>query len=245
LRLTIAPDSRSGAGAPCPIADRLLGGGSYEVTQGLDVNIVASEPDSTREWGGYFVNRGSVSDTGVVVAICAPASRLLNYSLQLGSDVTVPANGQAEAVATCPRGTVSLGGGASASGAQLYDGLDASAPYGTNGWRAYLSAAGSQAEVASVNVICGTKPAGWTQISSAYKANPAGVATSVQVKCPSGTLVLSGGPFNSSSDPNVTIGVTTSLSKLNGWHSIENNASSTAESVDEWAVCADAKRASS
>jgi hypothetical protein len=65
------------------------------------------------------------------------------------------------------------------------------------------------------------------------------------VKCPSGSLVLSGGPLYNSSNPDMAIGLTTSLGNLKGWHSVEDNASSTGESVDEWAVCATAKRASS
>jgi hypothetical protein len=146
---------------------------------------------------------------------------------------------------TCPGGTVSLAGGGIGSGEQTYDGLDASAPYGTNGWRVYLSAAGPDGQSINANVVCATEPTGWTQISSAYKANPADTATNVTVKCPSGTLALSGGPFNSSSDPEVIIGLTTSLRNLTGWHSVENNNSATDESVDEWAVCAKAKRASS
>jgi hypothetical protein len=109
----------------------------------------------------------------------------------------------------------------------------------------YLSAGGPDGQAINADVICAAEPAGWAQISSAYKANPADAATNVKVKCPSGTLVLSGGPFNSSSDPEVTIGLTTPLSNLDGWHSVENNNSSADESVDEWAVCAKAKRASS
>jgi len=93
-------------------------------------------------------------------------------------------------------------------------------------------------------VVCAKKPAGWAQVSSAYKSNPAGTATTVSVKCPAGMNVLGGGPFNSSSDPTVTIGLTASLSGLNGWNSTEDNSSSASESVDEWAVCAKAVKAS-
>jgi hypothetical protein len=79
---------------------------------------------------------------------------------------------------------------------------------------------------------------GWAEVNSDYVPNPKGTATNVSVNCPAGTEVLGGGPFNSSSDPTVTIGLTTPLSGLKGWHSWEDNASRASESVDEWAVCA-------
>jgi hypothetical protein len=243
--VTVQPGVRGLTDAPCPHGDYVVGGGGYEVTQGLGEDLASSSPNSDRSWEASFNNQGSTNDTGVVVATCAPADRLHNYSYQTGDSVIVPANGETQAVATCPSGTVSVAGGGTGSGEQTYDGLDASAPYGTNGWRVYLSAAGPDSQAGNVDVVCATKPTGWAQISSAYKANPADTATNVKVKCPSGTLVLSGGPFNSSSDPEVTIALTTSLSNLDGWHSVENNNSSTDESVDEWAVCAKAERASS
>jgi hypothetical protein len=230
----------------CPDGDVVVGGGGYETTQGLGENISTSVPNgSGSQWIVGFNNGESFSNTGVAVAICAASSSLANYSIQYSANVAIPANGEAQGIAACPSGTVSLTGGANVFGDTANQAMDASAPYGTNGWRVYMSSVGPDGSTGFVRVACATEPKGWAQVSSAYKSNPADTATNVSVDCPAGTDVLGGGPFKSSPSPEVTIGLTTSLSNLEGWHSNEDNNSSTAESVDEWAVCARAKRGSS
>jgi hypothetical protein len=231
--------------ASCPTGDVVVGGGGYQGTQKLGEDIGSSYPNSDGSgWIVFFNNEKSLATTGVSVAICAASSSLANYSIQYGDLVTVPADSEAQGIVTCPSGTVSLGGGAASEGKRTYQAMAASAPYGTNGWRTYLASAGSQSTEGQAAVVCATEPAGWAQVSSAYVSNPAGKATAVTVNCPAGTKVLGGGPFNSSADPTVTIGLTTSLSSLKGWHSKEDNSSSASESVDEWAVCARAVAAS-
>jgi hypothetical protein len=117
--VTIQPGVRGLTDAPCPQGDYVVGGGGYEVTQGLGEDLASSSPNSDRSWEASFNNLGSVNDTGVVVSICVPASRLLNYSYQTGDSVLVPANGEAQAVATCPSGTVSLAGVVLGAGSKL------------------------------------------------------------------------------------------------------------------------------
>ena len=73
-----------------PQGDRVVGGGAYEVRQGLGQDLVYSSPNSNRGWQATFNDQGSESNTGVVVVICAPASRLLNYSVQNGASILVP-----------------------------------------------------------------------------------------------------------------------------------------------------------
>jgi hypothetical protein len=245
--VSLPADSQAGVTAFCPSGDEVVGGGGYEEIQGMGEDMNGSLPygGAGTGWMVFFNNEESVSTSGVAVAICAASASLTNYSLQYGDAVTIPAGGEAQALVTCPSGTVSLGGGAQNQGTGTDDAMDASAPYGTNGWRAYLSSSGSDTTEGYAGVVCATEPSGWAQVSSSYKSNPAGKATEVTVKCPAGTDVLGGGPFNSSADPTVTIGLTTSETSLHGWHSIEDNASSSKESVDEWGVCAEAKRASS
>lgn len=235
--ISIPADSEATSLAKCPGGHRVVGGGGYQVTQGLGEDLASSGPDNKVVWQVTFNNETSSSDTGVAVAICAAVKSLSDWSIQRGAPVTVPAGGEAQATVTCPSGTVALGGGGG-TGDQTYQALNASAPYGTNGWRAYLGSAGSQSTDGGAAVVCAAEPAGWVQVNSAYVPNPAGTATTVSVKCPAGTKVLGGGPFNSSSDPTVTVGLTTPLSGLKGWNSTEDNASSASESVDEWAVCA-------
>jgi hypothetical protein len=243
--VSLSAHSQAWTTAACPAGDVVVGGGGYQATQKLGEDIGSSYPNSEGSgWIVFFNNEKSFSNTGVAVAICAAASSLANYSVQYGALVTVPADGEAQGVVTCPSGTVSLGGGAASEGKQPYQAMAASAPFGTNGWRTYLASAGSRSTEGQAAVVCATEPAGWAQVASNYVTNPAGKATVVTVNCPAGTKVLGGGPFNSSADPTVTVGLTTSLSSLRGWHSKENNSSAASESADEWAVCAKAVAAS-
>lgn len=82
-------------------------------------------------------------------------------------------------------------------------------------------------------------------VEETHFAVPAGEDTGAAAVCPTGDKVIGGGPFNSSADPSVTIELTSSNTNLKGWSSTEDNSSSSDESVDEWAVCAEAQRASS
>jgi hypothetical protein len=243
----MSADTVSGpAAAFCPSGDVVVGGGAYEVNQGLGQDISTSIPNSSgSQWIAIFDDTGTVANTGVAVALCAASSSLLDYSVQNGGNVSIPAEGQVQDTIGCPAGTVSLSGGANVDTTEPYQALDASAPYGKHGWRVYMSSAGADGTDGGMRVVCAKKPLGWAQIASSYVVNPAETATSVQVSCPSGTKVLGGGPFNTSAEPEVTIGVSSSLSSLKGWSSTEDNASSYSESVDEWAVCAEAKKATS
>jgi hypothetical protein len=245
--VSVPADSHLATTAKCPKGDVVVGGGGYQGTQGLGEDLNSSYPNSTGTgWTVRFNNENSFSDTGAAVAICATSKSLSKYSVQYGTLVTVPAGGEAQGIVTCPSGTVSLGGGAEMdrTGTQTYDAINASAPYGTTGWRAYMGSAGSDSTEGQAAVVCAKKPTSWKQVASSYISNPAGSATNATVSCPSGTKVLGGGPFNSSADPTVTVGLTTSLSNLEGWHSAEDNGSSSSESVDEWAVCAKAAASS-
>jgi hypothetical protein len=249
--VTVPADSDLSATATCPNGELPVGGGGYQSAQNTKEDINSSYPldgyvGKTLEgfWVVNFNNTSSTSITGVAVAICAGKGTMANYSQQEGSFVPVPANGQAQATVTCPSGTVALGGGwinyGNGTGAnyELDEGAAASAPFGTNGWRSYVTSGSDGANGAAL-AVCADEPNGWAQVSSSYVVNPANKATNVFVTCPAGTKVLGGGTFNSSSSPLVNIGLTTSTSSLKGWHSTENNDSNASESVDAWAVCAD------
>jgi hypothetical protein len=203
----------------------------------------SSFPQGHREWNVFFNNAATSDDTGVAVAICVAASSLTDYSVQTGTMVYLPEAPASQATVTCPAGTVDLGGGwdiATISDVSNNDGSTASAPYGTNGWRAFPENQEPIYAYGEALVVCAAQPTNWAQVYSSYVANPANTASTVTVACPTGTKVLGGGGFNSSSDVSVNIGLTSSLSNLKGWSITENNDSSSSESVDAWAVCAKA-----
>jgi hypothetical protein len=238
-RVNVPAKSQASADADCPQGDEVVGGGGYQVTQKTDEDLSYSLPDDS-QWIVNFDNAASSSDTGVAVAICAASSSLADYSNQYGASVSVPADSTAQATVKCPSGTVALGGGWYTSGGDITDSNGASAPLGTNGWRAFPSSGDKYATNGDAAVVCAAKPKNWAQVSSSYVANPSKKATSVSVNCPKNTKVLGGGDFNTSNSPLVNIGITSSFSDLEGWTTIENNDSSSSESVDAWAVCAGA-----
>jgi hypothetical protein len=235
-RSVSAGSSEYSATAECPSGDLVVGGGGYQSLQTTQQSINSSWPSGYSSWIVTFNNTGSSDDTGTAIAYCVAASSVGDYS-QVSNDVSVPPNSQVQSVATCPSGTVSLGGGWSNDEDVTGYGAAASTPYGTGAWRAIL-VAGSGTGAGGAVVICASPPAGWVQMFSPYVTNPASTATTVSTNCPSGTEVLGGGSFMKSTSSLVMIGLTDSLPSLTGWQTNENNNSSSSESVDAWAICA-------
>jgi hypothetical protein len=238
-RVTVPAKAQAEATAKCPKGDDVVGGGGYQVTQNTKEDLNSSYPNERTSWLVTFNNEASSADTGVAVAICVASSSLTDDFIQTGSIVDVPANSTAQATVTCPSGSVSLGGGWVNFGSAVADSNGASAPLGSNGWRAF-PAAGSSATAGYAQNVCAVQPQKWAEVSSSYVVNPSKTVTTVTVPCPKGTKVLGGGDFNDSSSSLVNIGHGSSLSDLDGWSTTENNDSSSSESVDAWAVCAKA-----
>ena len=226
------------AKAQCPNGDVVVGGGGYQSLQTTQQSLNSSWPTSSSSWSVYFNNTGTTADTGVAIAYCAAASSVGDYSQAIGSAVTIPTSSTVQSIVTCPAGTVSLGGGFfNDATADTYGATD-SAPYGTNGWRAYLAAGPNGSTTGEADAICASQPAGWVQRNSPYATDAAHSAKTVSTSCPSGTEVLGGGSFNSSTSPLVLIGLTDSFSSLTGWQTAENNNLTSSESVDAWGICA-------
>jgi hypothetical protein len=243
-RVSIPADGQAGTTALCPTGDVVVGGGGYEVTQGLDADLNTSLPFGSAGlgWIDYFNNLASTPNTGVVVAICVSAASVSNYSVHLSKRaVTIPAGGSAPATAGCPKGTVALGGGGENQGQETSQSIEISAPFNHKSWSVWMGSAGSESTDGYAGVVCSTKPAGWFYASTELVADdPPGQATNYGTLCPSGLNVLGGGSSlaDQPTSPDVTIGLTTPYSALNGWHTVENNASSTDESSAAWAICA-------
>jgi hypothetical protein len=235
---SVPADAQGLATAQCPSGDVVAGGGGYQSLQTTKQSLNSSWPNSNSSWSDYFNNASTTADTGTALAYCVAASSVGDYSRAVGTSVTVPTSSQVQSVVLCPSGTVSLGGGFfNDSTTNTYGAAD-SAPYGTSGWRTYLDAGPNGSTTGEAEAVCASQPAGWVQRNSPYATNPANTATNVSTSCPSGTEVLGGGSFISSSSPLVMIGLTTSLSSLGGWHTMENNNSSSSQSVDAWGICA-------
>jgi hypothetical protein len=237
--VTVLPDSQRAVTSTCPSGDDVVGGGGFQGGEDLEEDLNSSAPNGDHGWTVTFNNQTNDGIVGVAVAICVGASRLKDYSVQTGSTVDVPANSEAQATVTCPGGTVDLGGGWVNQGPDVTESTPVSAPLGTNGWQAFPEA-GSAASAGYAMTVCAKHPRKWAQVSSSPVVNPANFPTQLNVACPTGTKVLGGGAFASSANPLVTIGVTDFTSRSGGWSTIENNNTSSSESVVAWAVCAQA-----
>jgi hypothetical protein len=235
--VTVPANQQAAATAQCPGSDLVIGGGGYQAAQNAEESLNDSAPTTGDTWHVNFNNQSSATTTGVAVAICANASSLKHYKIVSGGFVDASANEEARATATCRSGTVALSGGWFNLGDDG-DGTAESAPDGTNGWQALLTAGAGDNTDGFVEVICAEEPSGWAQVSSSWRVNPAGASTTVTAYCPPGTRVLGGGSITNSSSPLVNIGLTTSLSSLKGWHTAENNRSGKKESIEAWSVCA-------
>jgi hypothetical protein len=220
----------------------VVGGGGYEGHQELGQDLNSSFPDpSGTAWTVWANDEGPTANTVVAVAICAASGSVEDYSVQFGPMVDVPAGGFGGPSVTCPAGTVDLSGGAQMAGTQTYQAMSASSGAGVvDGWDTLLSSSGAEGTEGSAAVVCASQPPGWVQVASTAKRNPAERATTVIATCPRGTRVLGGGLYSTSGSPVSTVGVTTSQSNLEAWHSAEDNAAGFGARVTGWAVCADA-----
>jgi hypothetical protein len=176
----------------------------------------------------------AVTVTPAFAATTAPSG----YRIVRTADVAAPpsilnSSGQA----SCPAGTVPLGGGASMSDgfAAIGTSLNTSEPV-PGGWRARVNNASGTAQVFTVDVICAKKPKGYT-VAFASADNPPNDNTPATVTCPTGTVVLSGG---ASSTSDTTANALTSLgaSGSHRYSAFMDNTSNVDQRFTVFAVCA-------
>ena len=129
-------------------------------------------------------------------AIAPPGYKLINGP---NTDI-MPSSFDYGGQLACPTGTVVWGGGvnqdvfgADASG----DTIETSAPDGSGAWRVRVNDTGPYEAQFFIGAICAKKPKTY-KIAFRSVDNPAGAQTGATAKCPSGTVVFSGGALSTS-----------------------------------------------
>jgi hypothetical protein len=200
-------------------------------TTSTSVAVGSSFP-STTGWVGTLNNVSGATTTFDVVAVCARAPRL--YQVVLIAPLTARANSQAGGTATCPAGTVVLGGGSIANTSSVAVNINSTLPSGKS-WHVDLNNNTVPDTTFDVLAICGKRPRGYAIVAGSTVTNPAFEQTIATVTCPAGTVPLSGGAFSASSSPAVNLDSSTPTS--NGWDVFENNGRTGDTTLTAVAVC--------
>jgi hypothetical protein len=147
--------SQVGAGAACPTKTSALGGGGYNTSNQLLVDLNTDGPETSGVGFASYTNNASNADnTTQAVAVCMTTPQ--GYDVVTGTGVTIPPGGQGEATSSCPSGTVVTGGGAFDSSTPTTVDLNASYPLDKTIWDAYENNDSSSSATMTAYAICAT-----------------------------------------------------------------------------------------
>ena len=160
------------------------------------------------------------------------------YTTVSTNDISLPNNDGTFGIATCPEGTVVLGGGAYIASSSVQTGINASFEYGQRAWEAVANNFSGAATTFNVYAVCAKRPHGYEYLVSPLVSNPAGDQTSATLNCPGDDYVLGGGVFDE--DPAFSVGLASSYPNpgLDGWTAAVSNFSGTNSEFEVVAVCA-------
>ncbi|HMD46933.1 MAG TPA: hypothetical protein VKG43_12275 [Acidimicrobiales bacterium] len=175
---------------------------------------------------------------GAILAGGVPKGYILENSGLTGA----PNGVQSSATASCPAGTVVLGGGLDFVSDVFGQEINSSFPSSTTTWEGDVNNTSGAAASFDVYALCAKAPKGYAIVSSSAD-NPPGSDAGSTVGCPVKTKVLGGGALSSSVDPTVglnsswPIAIYSSKPKTSGWGAYENNASASDATITAYAVC--------
>jgi hypothetical protein len=180
--LSVGVGAEATGSVNCPAGEVVLDGGYYQPLTFIYITQSAPSNPSGAGWSVSVDNLTGVAVSVSMYAVCSqpPAS----YSVQ-----TTTCTGGASCTITCPTGTSVTGGGYSYSGSITANGSYPSAP---NQWSlTYTSSGGTISFSGSISgeAVCAQAPDGYVQ-----KSGASGTSLGfVNVRCPSGTVVIGGG----------------------------------------------------
>jgi hypothetical protein len=157
------------------------------------------------------------------------------YTVVNSGAVDNPAGRQTRGTATCPTGTVVLGGGVYSSSGDTSINLNSSFPTGSTGWSADMNNASSEDASAVVYAVCAQRPKKYSIVESTEIENPSGEQTEATASCPANTQVLGGGGYSTSAELGVNLNST--LVNLQGWLVEMNNGSVADADAMAIAIC--------
>ena len=221
-----------------PTATVPLDGGASISSSSLQVNLGSSYPGAT-SWNVVVNNGSRFSATFQVWVVCStPPSGYVqaSYAASLSPTSSV------FFLSNCPGGTIT-GGGAMVTSADVGVAIytDTPVPGGSNAWETGVRNAGSSNVSLQTYAVCGDYPAssGWVEEQGASQTSSSGSQTPVDESCPPGLVVLGGGVWGVRGSDAQTTGVNSTYpSSDSEWSAVENNGSSSDQSLMPVAVCA-------
>lgn len=110
---TTPPLTRGGASVTCPrdSTGKLMkptSGGAIGTSLGHDQNVAALYPNGTHAWTTDVYNNETQAEGGTAFAVCG---KYRHYSVQDGTGVVATSGDQTPVEASCPEGSVAVGGG--------------------------------------------------------------------------------------------------------------------------------------
>ena len=226
-QVSVPAGSVGSATASCPSGSVVTGGGF--ASQSSLSTLVYTQSQSGNGWQVYLNNTTGSSQLLNAYAICLSGTS--GSTTQVLKQVSVPANGNGSATATCTSGIVTGGGFASQS--SLSTEVYTQSKSG-NGWQAYLKNGTTSSQLVNAYAICLTGTSGTsTQILKqvSISAHTTGSATA---DCPGGS-VLTGGGFASQSD--LSTKVYTQSKTGNSWQVYLNNNTGSSQLLNAYAIC--------
>ena len=169
---------------------------------------------------------------GVITLVIPPGIVFLLPTVEtVWEQVSIPANGTGSVTATCPSGTLALGGG-NAGSSDVY--IYTQSRQG-NGWQVYGANKSGSAKLVNSYVVCISNVAGGAvaQVHNQITA-PANTYGHAVVSCPAGTTVVGGGWATNSTG---TLRVYNTSRKDNGWQVYADNSKSTGQLMNVYAIC--------
>jgi len=227
--------------ATCPSGTQLVGGGvSLEDTPALTQAVTSSAPSASGgTWRGTVDNPIMAGSDFIVWAECV--TRVAKYAIVAGTTVDNPAGSQTATTASCPAGTVALGGGGLLSSSSTAVSLNDDYPLAKGkGWQVDANNASGGDNTAEAYAICGKKPAKYVVVKGPGAAVGGGARGDDVAICASGSTVLGGGAASSSRSTTVDLSGT-NPSGTNAWQAYISDTGSQLSTVTAYGICSKIK----
>ncbi|WP_212829725.1 hypothetical protein [Catellatospora sp. TT07R-123] len=252
-----APAQAAGGGfvrssATCGSGKAVFSGGAAVNGSGsadFKTSIQESAPGSASGlavWLSAVKNNDTVSHTLGLYAVCADTPA--RYQI-VRTDVTVAAGGYSRNVATCPGGTVVLGGGAAVVGSGSADfktSIQESAPGVSGSLSVWLTSVRNNDTVAHTighYAVCAVPFPGYHTVSTPHTVAAGGFLRTLAYVCPAGEVILTGGEQvvgAGSGDFNIRLqeNAPDSTSSAGLWMVSLRNNGTVARTINVYSVCA-------
>jgi hypothetical protein len=227
----------TGGNVTCPTGTVPWGGGAGFTGGGPGVgeNVNTSAP-SGNGWEARYNNAmARPNDDFAVVGICAktPAGYTTQFTV-----VDNPPMTQVSAVATCPTGTVLLGGGVFSTSDSVNAFATSAFPRGPHAYAGSMWNGTARDERLDVLAICGARPPRYTIVRSSETLNvAANTDIAADALCPSGTSLIGGGVQVMNARPTVSLGGSMPASRTDFLNQILTAASGTVSETSS-VICA-------